>query len=148
MLQTVSCDVRQMATVEQRSPLLSNISALVAISSAQDRAALASVLTEAECSVSAVGTYREAMGRLGRNVYGVIVCSPTFVDGSWEDIVGQIAPLPQAPAVVLATACPEAPAYQEALALGAISVLRLPVDSKEVLRAVSAAALARSATHA
>lgn len=134
MPETASCEVRQLATVEQRSPLLSDISALVAISSAQDRVALSSVLTEAQCSVSAVGTYREALGRLGRNVYGVIVCSPTFVDGSWEDIVGQIAPLPQAPAVVLATACPESQAYREALALGAISVLRLPVDPKEVLK--------------
>ena len=99
-----------------------------------DAEVLRSVLDESTTQLTAVRCYREAVTALGRSVFAVIVCDERLPDGSWKDILGQIALLNDAPRLVVLASEPSESLYAEALNLGAWDLLLRPIKAEEARR--------------
>lgn len=118
------------ATTE--SPPLKDALVLLVIRSAAERAVLSSLLKLMECRVVEATTYKEAMRVLGWYAVEAIVCEASLADGSWEDILGQIAEMNGAPVVFLALDRQDSAAETRALLLGASGVLCRPFTADAV----------------
>ena len=83
-----------------------------------------------------VNSYRQAIAALCWNSYDSIICDEYLVDGSWKDIVGQIAGLPQGPPVLVLAAGIEDADRDIALELGAYDLIARPVDASLLVDAL------------
>ena len=89
-------------------------------------------LREARC-------YRDALSILCTDRMPVIVCECCLPDGNWQDVLGQIVVLLNAPRLIVASREPNERLWAEVLNLGGYDVLTRPFDKAEVLRSVSRA---------
>jgi CheY-like chemotaxis protein len=84
-------------------------------------------------------TYREAMTVLCRERMPVVICESRLPDGNWKDILSQIAPLADAPRVIVTSVHAEKDLRPEVLLMGGYDVLSKPFDANETLRLVDGA---------
>jgi DNA-binding NtrC family response regulator len=87
--------------------------------------------------LSKAKSYREAMAILCRDRMPVVICRCCLPDGNWKDILSQIAELPDAPRLIVASGEPDLCA--EVINLGGYDLLTTPLDQHEVIRAVGCA---------
>jgi DNA-binding NtrC family response regulator len=104
-----------------------------------DTDVLHAVLEGSDTQLTAVRCYREAVTALGRDVFAVIICDEHLSDGSWKDLLGQIAFLNEAPKLVVLASEPSPSLYAEALNLGAWELLARPIQEHEARRIVDVA---------
>ena len=102
---------------------------LLVSSNAAELAALGRMLDEDIFRWVKAESYRRAVTLLCWESFDVIVCDEYVADGSWKDIVGQIADKPQSPAVIVLTTGIEGRDRELALESGAYELLAKPVDT-------------------
>ena len=83
-----------------------------------------------------VNSYRQAVAALCWNAYDSILCDEYLVDGTWKDIVGQIAELPQGPSVLVLASGIEDNDRETVLALGAYDLITRPVEPPVLVNAL------------
>jgi len=81
--------------------------------------------------------YREAVTILCRDRMPVVICHCCLPDGNWKDILSQIADLPDAPRLIVASK--ERNLCAEVINLGGYDLLTTPFDQHEVIWAVGCA---------
>lgn len=84
-------------------------------------------------------SYRQAVMILCQERMPVIISQCCLPDGSWKDILSQIADLPDAPRLIVASTEPVDYFCAEVINLGGYDVLTTPFDSHEVIWAVGCA---------
>jgi DNA-binding response OmpR family regulator len=99
-----------------------------------------------------VSSYRQAIAALCWNAYDSILCDEYLVDGTWKDIVGQIAELPQGPSVLVLASGIEDNDRETVLELGAYDLIARPVEApvlvNALLGACSLSCIGQLAAHA
>jgi DNA-binding NtrC family response regulator len=83
--------------------------------------------------------YREAVMILCRDRMPVVICRRHLSDGNWKDILSQIADLPDAPRLIVASTEPVDYLWAEVINLGGYDILITPFDQHEVIWAVGCA---------
>ena len=109
---------------------------LIVSSHAPEAATITGMLDEEIFRCVTAGSYRQALAALCWSSYDAIVCDEFLVDGSWKDIIGQIAELPQCPAVIVVATGIEDRDRDTAHELGAYDMLAKPVDPATLLNAL------------
>ncbi|HLN04528.1 MAG TPA: response regulator [Bryobacteraceae bacterium] len=84
-------------------------------------------------------TYRDALMILCQDRMPVVICECCLPDGSWQDLLSQIADLPDAPRLIVTSPEPDERLWAEVFNMGGHDVLTTPLDQNEVIRAVSGA---------
>lgn len=106
----------------------------------EDRRFLRSVFESIDWLFDEVGTCRQACDFLRTHRPNVIVCDWDLTDGSWREILSEIAPLPNPPSLLVVSVVEES-RWAEVLNLGAYDLLAKPLNRTEVLRIASLASL-------
>lgn len=86
-----------------------------------------------------VNSYRQALAALCWDAYDAIICDEYLTDGSWKDIVGQVAALPQGPPVIVIATGIENDDREVAREMGAFELIAKPIDAATLLNALYAA---------
>jgi DNA-binding NtrC family response regulator len=89
--------------------------------------------------VVAVRSYRAALCALAKEPVTIIICDDVLPDGSWKDLLGQIAMLNDAPRLIVMTPPDRGALWAEAISLGAYDVLTKPLAGSEVRQVCSSA---------
>jgi DNA-binding NtrC family response regulator len=115
-------------------PAPQSVAVLLVSAGRSDTELLRSILEPSNARLTAVRTYREAVTALRRDAFALVICEERLSDGSWKDILGHLAPLTEAPRlVVIAPEFREA-LYAEVLNLGAWELLLRPLQADEARR--------------
>jgi FixJ family two-component response regulator len=69
----------------------------------------------------------------------VVICESSLPDGNWKDVLGQVAPMADAPRLIVTSFHADDRLWAEVLNMGGFDVLLKPLDESEVLRVVDLA---------
>jgi DNA-binding NtrC family response regulator len=86
--------------------------------------------------ITGVQSYRDAMYVLVKKHIAVLLCDENLPDGSWKDLLGQIAMMAEPPRLVVVAATTDRAVCAEAINLGCHDVLAKPVDETEIMEVV------------
>jgi DNA-binding response OmpR family regulator len=82
----------------------------------------------------------EAWRLLHENPIDVVITEASLCDGlDWRDLVGEVAGMTEAPQVILMSRTVDDRLWLQGLEAGAFDILRKPLDSTELVRAVHSA---------
>lgn len=84
------------------------------------------------CKFSVANSCRAACARLCVDRIALIICERHLPDGTWKDILGYVAPLPDPPRLIVTALSPDDQLWAEVLNLGGYDVLAKPFNEKEV----------------
>jgi DNA-binding NtrC family response regulator len=98
-----------------------------------------SALARHQISITGVQSYRDALYVLVNRHVAVLLCDDNLPDGSWKDLLGQIAMMPEPPRLVVMAEISDRALCAEAINLGSHDVLAKPVDETEILHVVARA---------
>jgi DNA-binding NtrC family response regulator len=113
---------------------------ILSISAApEDHDSLRGLLSDPNWHIIRAFSCQQAMNCLCRNRVGVIICDCHLPDGTWRDILSQIAPLTEPPAVIVTSMSADAGLRAEVRAMGAYDVLSKPFVREEVASVVAGA---------
>ena len=110
----------------------------------EDLNALSFILKGSLFQMIEARTRQQAVTSLCRDRMNVVICEGTLPDGTWKDILGYIAELPDPPLLVVTSKLADENLWAEVLNLGGFDVLAKPFTAQEV-NYVLAAALRRGA---
>ena len=82
---------------------------------------------------------RQARSVLKLHKVAVVLCDQTLPDGSWREVLRDVAGVANAPVLVVASALADEALWAEVLNLGAYDLLSKPFRADEVLRTISLA---------
>ena len=110
----------------------------------EDRDFLKPIFEAADWRVRSARTYHEAKRLLVTSLATVMICEWDLPDGTWKDILSLIAPIPDPPALLVASRDISDARWAEVLNLGAYDMLAKPFHREEVTRVVGLACLDRT----
>jgi DNA-binding NtrC family response regulator len=99
---------------------------------AADHQALRHALNDQVWQVEEAANYQEAIARLRCDRMHVVLCGSHLPDGSWKDLLSQIAAIPDPPALIVSSGAPDEHLCAEVHNLGGYSVLVRPFKGEEV----------------
>lgn len=111
---------------------------LVISSSAAQRQCIEKAARVSSWKISVAGGWRDACFVLSRCGVDVIFCDDRLADGTWKDVLSTIAPMPQAPRLVVLSDGVSAGMCAEVMNLGGFDVLNRPLREDDIGRAVAA----------
>jgi CheY-like chemotaxis protein len=112
---------------------------------AADHRSLRSALNDQTWSVDDAVNYQKAIACLCCKRIDVIVCESHLPDGTWKDLLGHIAAMPDPPLLIVSAAIVDGHLRAEVLNLGAYALLVKPFDSLEAQQMLAGAGQARTA---
>ena len=112
------------------------------------REVISEILDCAGFEVTATAGVQDGLGAMGRRSPDLVVTDFSLPDGTGRDILEGAMELPGRPPVIVMSGSIEVSAVPELLSAGAVSVLEKPFALLDLLAAVQAAAMQRSATQA
>ena len=86
--------------------------------------------------ITGVQSYRDAIYVLAKKHIAVLLCDEKLPDGSWKDLLGQIAMMAEPPRLIVMAATTDRAVCAEALSLGCHDVLAKPVDETELMQVI------------
>lgn len=89
-------------------------------------------------------TYQQAVASLCRARADVVICDSHLPDGTWKDLLGHIAAIPDPPALIVTSGIGDEHFVAEVRSLGGYGVLQKPFKVNEVQQIVFSAWQARS----
>jgi DNA-binding NtrC family response regulator len=114
-------------------------SVLIVSPFSEEIAFLREALDRGQWSVVGVESRREARGFLSGNPVSVVVSESRLSDGGWQDVLKDVAALPDAPHLIVTSDLADERLWAEALSRGAYDVLAKPFHRSEIRRIVSLA---------
>lgn len=105
----------------------------------EDHSRLQRLLAATNWRLRNAETYSQALAVLQRDRPAILLCEASLPDGNWKDMLSQIAPIPDAPLLIVISGHPDGRLWSEVLNLGGHDVLSKPLESDEVLRALGLA---------
>jgi DNA-binding response OmpR family regulator len=104
---------------------------------AEDHQHLQEILQHSKWQQYAAHTQSEALAFLRNNPTPVAICESELPDGTWKDLLSQLAQMQHPPTLVVTSRLADEVLWSEALNLGAYNVLAKPLDMREVFHVVS-----------
>ncbi len=104
-----------------------------------DHRQLHGILDPTDWRLHTAESYTQALAVLRRDRPALLLCEAALPDGSWRDLLSQIAAIPDAPLLVVMSESADDRLWSEVLNLGGYDVLSKPLDESEVLRTLSLA---------
>lgn len=104
-----------------------------------DHDSLRSILSDKLWQVDEASNYQQAVACLCRDRMDIVVCESHLPDGTWRDLLGHIAEMMDAPALIVTSRMADADFRAEVHALGGYDVLIKPFNAEEVKRVLAAA---------
>jgi ActR/RegA family two-component response regulator len=111
---------------------------------AEDHYTLQRILNDQLWQIEIASSYREAVAYLCRDRMDVVICECHLPDGTWKDLLGHIAEMPDPPALVVTSGAVDAHFRSEVRALGGYDVMAKPLNADEVRRVLATENLHRS----
>jgi len=105
----------------------------------QDHGRLRKILTATTWRLRTAETYTQALAVLQRDRPAILLCEASLPDGSWKDILSQIAAFPDVPLLIVVSGNADERLWSEVLNLGGYDVLSKPLEDEEVLRTLGLA---------
>ena len=105
----------------------------------ENRERLQQALHGTHWKIQGVQTYRETLAVLRREWPHVIICECPLADGSWKDLLSLVAPLLDAPLLIVTSRSADDYLWSEVLNMGGHDVLVQPLEDNEIVRVVGAA---------
>jgi DNA-binding response OmpR family regulator len=117
-----------------------NATVLATLGAREDRLSLSEAFGHSGWILVVTGSLEEAMAVLRSILIGVVLCDVRLPGGyTWRDLMTEMKELGDPPPLIVADRLADECLWLEALNFGAYDLLAKPFDSKEVLRAVTAA---------
>lgn len=82
-------------------------------------------------------TKLEALEFLRHNLTPIVICESELPDGTWQDVLSELAALEPQPALVVTSRLADDALWAEVLHLGGFNVLSKPLNLNEVMHVVS-----------
>jgi two-component system, OmpR family, response regulator CpxR len=114
-------------------------SVLLVSADKQDHPRFQKIVQPMRCRVGSAGSCDEAVRRIRRDRPLILICDVSLPDGSWKDLLSHIAPMPDAPLLIVISTHADDHLWSEVLNLGGYDVLSKPLADDEVLRVISLA---------
>jgi DNA-binding response OmpR family regulator len=111
---------------------------------ADDHLTLRHALNDQIWQVEEAANYHEAIARLRCDRMQVVLCESHLPDGSWKDLLGQIAALTDPPALIVSSGAPDEHLLAEVRSLGGYSVLVKPFKGEELRQVLALACCAHT----
>ena len=105
----------------------------------EDHRHLREILAHSKWQLHGVRTQAEALAFLRDNPTPVALCESELPDGTWRDMLSQLARVRFPPMLVVTSRLADELLWSEVLNLGGYNVLAKPLDMKEVFHVVSLA---------
>jgi DNA-binding response OmpR family regulator len=105
----------------------------------EDHHTLQAIFSHRNWRIQKAQTYGEARKFLRDCQAAVVLCEKELLDGSWKDVLYELALLQDAPQLIVVSRLADEQLWGEVLNLGGYDVLEKPFDPSEVMRAVSMA---------
>lgn len=105
----------------------------------EDHRHLREILAHSKWQLHSVRTQAEALAFLLDNPTPVALCESELPDGTWRDMLSQLARVRFPPMLVVTSRLADELLWSEVLNLGGYNVLAKPLDMKEVFHVVSLA---------
>ena len=105
----------------------------------EDRDALRKIFARSRWNVCPVRSIAEAADFLRSTTVPVVICERYLPDGTWKDVLEEIALTVPAPQLIVTARHADESLWGEVLALGAYDVLAKPFCAPEVFRTISLA---------
>ncbi len=115
------------------------VSVLVAAPESAELAKLRSLFVRLGWTLLEARNCRETVRLLCHARVPVILCDQSFADGNWKDLLSHVAPMLDAPAIVVMLGENDALAWAEVLEMGGYDVLMKPLQDTEVVHVVECA---------
>lgn len=114
--------------------------AILIVSSERREIDMAESTIQDDClHVISVHSYREAVITMARQHVALLLCDEALVDGSWKDLLGQMAMMPEPPRLVLLVSAANPTVLAEALDLGAYDALSKPLGASDLRQLIARA---------
>lgn len=104
-----------------------------------DNSSIEQMIAPLRWTVLRAGGCRQARNILRKEDVAVVLCDQVLPDGSWRDLLRDLADLATTPALIVASALADEALWAEVLNLGAYDLLSKPFREDEVLRTLSMA---------
>lgn len=101
-----------------------------------DRRFLMQILRHSKWKYYVARSRAEALTFLRENAVPVLICEADLIDGTWRDLLDQIAHMQHAPLLIVTSGSADDALWAEVLNLGGYNVLAKPFDSREVFHVV------------
>jgi DNA-binding NtrC family response regulator len=109
------------------------LSSLAIGSSVEDLSFLEDRFKEAKWTLYTARTYREALRELSWNRMPVVFCECPVPEGSWKDVLGQLALMPDRPRLIVFSRHADETLWAEVLNLGGYDLLATPFREPELV---------------
>jgi DNA-binding NtrC family response regulator len=109
-----------------------------------DHQAFRQALNDQIWHVEAAANYQQAIARLRCDRMQVVVCESHLADGTWKDLLGQIAAIPDPPALIVSSEAVDEHLLTEVRNLGGYGVLLRPFKGEEVRQMLALASCTHS----
>lgn len=115
-------------------------SALLVSRDAEDHQILTKILTKLlnsrHCITISAQGLRDGLVQLSAVAHRVLICDSDLTDGSWRDLLNELATMPNPPKLIVTSRLADEQLWAEVLNLGGYDVLAKPFESEEVVRVV------------
>jgi DNA-binding response OmpR family regulator len=115
------------------------ITILVVSGHEEDHLTLQAIFSHRNWRMQKANSYTEARRLLRDSQAAVVICERELPDGSWKDVLYELALLHVAPQLIVVSRLADDQLWAEVLNLGGFDVLEKPFEAAEVMRAVSMA---------
>ena len=111
---------------------------------ADDHKTLRRILKHSKWHVAGATTCTEAIAHLTWHRVPIVLCESALPDGSWKDILDQVAQYPEPPTLIVTSRLADDYLWAEVLNWGGYDVLAKPFNEGEVRRVIEGASLRRT----
>jgi DNA-binding NtrC family response regulator len=78
--------------------------------------------------------------QLRRHLFAAVLCESELIDGTWRDVLEELATQAPAPPLIVTSFLADAPLWAEVLNCGGFDVVRVPFEAEELGRVAALAA--------
>jgi DNA-binding response OmpR family regulator len=121
------------------NPAANRADVLIVSSAVDDHAIIGSIFNGTRWTVRHAILLRDAVALLDRQVIPVLICAQTVTDGTWKDLLAELAVLETPPAMLVTSGTLDDALWAEVLNIGGCDVLVKPFDHREVVWSVGLA---------
>lgn len=129
------------ASEGSRSDLPSrNIVTVLSVSASEsDHHSLGQFFSRTKWVLLKSNSYQEAVALLRGKPVPVVLCDQALSDGSWKDLLDEIASLPAPPVLIVTSRLADDHLWAEVMSCGGYDVLEKPFNQSELVRVISLA---------
>jgi DNA-binding NtrC family response regulator len=105
----------------------------------EDRGRVQEILEPRGWSIREIVGYLPLAEQLRRHRFAAVICESELIDGTWRDVLEELAMEAPAPPLIVTSFQADAPLWAEVLNRGGFDVVRVPFEADELARVATLA---------